>query len=461
MGEVIMSDVHALANERQQIFFNLLKGKIPTRVPISNVLALDAAIEFAGFDVAEVYWDMTKAEAVLDKVASTFFSDMSPGGTRRYPSFYQILGSKPFVMSSSGHMQHPNVEGMLVDDYDDLIAAPYDTIIDKILPRLYTELDTDSSHKAMTLAKAMRAQGDEMMTLGMLAGKMRAKFGFASVPGGATTAPYDFMADFFRGFTGISSDIRRYPEKVIEACEALTPILIKKGAPAFPTNYGITMIPLHMAPYMRTKDFEKFYWPSLKKQVEGLTEMGVNVQLFVEHDFMRYLDHLYELPENTILRFEYGDPKLVKEKLGKKHIISGFYPLMLLHTGTKEQCIDKAKELLDILAPGGRYWFDFDKNALDMHGNITENLQAVLQYVYENGRYDNPDSPVAQAEFGPIRAGKVLREIDATIHSKYFTTWDQYKANHPELAGRPEHVIAPKIQKYEDALFNFIINLCS
>ncbi|MGB9792926.1 MAG: uroporphyrinogen decarboxylase, partial [Thermacetogeniaceae bacterium] len=113
------------------------------------------------------------------------------------------------------------------------------------------------------------------------------------------------------------------------------------------------------------------------------------VQLFVEHDWMRYLDYLYELPENTIMRFEYGDPKLVAEKLGGRHILSGFYPITLLQTGTKQQCIDKAKELLDILAPTGKFWFQADKSIIsaDKEGKIAENMRAVLEYVMENGSY--------------------------------------------------------------------------
>jgi hypothetical protein len=85
--------------------------------------------------------------------------------------------------------------------------------------------------------------------------------------------------------------------------------------------------------------------------------------------------------------FEYGDPKLIKEKLGKKHILNGFYPITLLKTGTKQQCIDKAKELIDILAPGGKYFFGFDKAIITADSVNLENLKAVLEYVSENAYY--------------------------------------------------------------------------
>jgi hypothetical protein len=102
---------------------------------------------------------------------------------------------------------------------------------------------------------------------------------------------------------------------------------------------------------------------------------------------MRFLDHLRELPENVRLRFEYGDPKLTKQKLGDKQIVSGFYPFTLLQMGTGEQVIDKAKELLDILAPGGHYYFEFDKSAITCEGNTRDNIIVLSNYLRDNTNY--------------------------------------------------------------------------
>lgn len=45
------------------------------------------------------------------------------------------------------------------------------------------------------------------------------------------------------------------------------------------------------------------------------------------------------------------------------------------------------------------------------------------------------------------------------MDSKYYATWEEYLALHPELEGKPTQAIAPKIQKYEDAMFVFIMDL--
>lgn len=384
-----MTDVVALAKEREQIFRDLFSGKKPKRVPVTNPATLEFAIQYYGEDLAQAQWDVPSLESILDKFSQDFISDTTAIGSLRLPTFYQLLGSKAIIMGSGGFMQHPEVEGLLPEDYDEFIASPYDCIIDKVLPRLYTELDAEPSQKAMVLAKAMRAQLDDLTALGMIRDRVNAKYGMVAPMVSMTEAPFDFMADFLRSFKGISGDVRRYPDKVEAACEAVLPLMIKKGKLPNPSMLGYSFIPLHMAPYMREKDFARFYWPTFKKLVEALAAMGQNVQIFVEHDWMRYLDYLYDLPENTIMRFEYGDPKVVAEKLGKKHIISGFYPVTLLQTATKEQCIDKVKELLEILMPTGKFWFQGDKSiiSVDATGRVAENLRAVLDYVYENGAY--------------------------------------------------------------------------
>jgi hypothetical protein len=381
--------MQALSSERTQLFNDIIDGKIPKRVPISVAFPIEFCIQYAGKDLATTQWDSTDLEEVFEKICQEFYSDTLPVMAFRFPSWYKILGAKNWVMGSNGFLQHPEVEGLAIEDYDAFIEAPFDCIVEKVLPRLYGELDADPAKKAMVLAKAFKAFNDEMGNAGRIYGNLIGKhgYGYLNYFSGFCEAPFDFVADQLRGFKNITIDIRRVPEKVLAAVEAVTPWMVKMGMPPQPSKYNATFIPLHMAPYLRGKDFEKFYWPTFKKTVEDLAANGMRAHLFVEHDWMRYVDYLAELPEGTIMMFEYGDPKLVKEKLGKKHIITGFYPISLLKTGTKQQCIDKAKELIDTLAPGGNYFFGFDKSPITADSVNIENTKAVLEYVANNANY--------------------------------------------------------------------------
>ncbi|MEW9124528.1 MAG: uroporphyrinogen decarboxylase family protein [Thermotaleaceae bacterium] len=378
----------AQTQERNQLFQNIDEGKMPKRVPIYTWMDITYIMQYAGVDLKKAQWNVSGFRDMIEVGAKSFSSDVNPATfTRLYP-VYSMLGAKNFIMGSSGQIQHPEIVGMGPEEYDEMIQDPYKFMHDKIFPRLYANLDTTPAKRAMVFAKAQKAFFDIMGQIAAANAEMDEKYGLAYGRINAQSiAPYDQVADQFRSFSGISADIRRYPEKVIEACEAVLPMMLKAGIKPNSSISRKTFIPLHMAPYMRDKDFEKFYWPTFKKLVEGLCAAGVGVLLFVEHDWTRFLDHLNELPKGIHMMFEYGDPKTIKEKVGKKHIISGLYPLTLLARGTKQECIDKAKELVDILAPGGNYIFSFDKVALNINDAKPENIIAVNEFVREYAVY--------------------------------------------------------------------------
>lgn len=381
-----------LQQERQEIFHNLYEGKIPKRVPIAAWVTVEFAIQYAGLDILKAQWNPGLLEDAFRKVADDFYSDIFPiRDAVRFPVFYQMLGAKNFVMGSNGFLQHPEISAMHSDEYEAFIKSPMDFILETILPRIYSALDTNPISRSLVMAKAYKAHCDTVGFLnGVIIPDLEREYGKYQAPlqsYAMTAVPMDFIADQLRGFKEISLDIRRKPKQLTEACEAVCDIMLKRGIPAHPSIYNYTFIPLHMPPYMRTRDYEKIFYPTFKRTIDGIAAAGGKSYLFLEQDWSRFLDSLYDLPENTILRFEYGDPKEIKKKLGERHIITGLYPLGLLQTGTKQQCVDKAKELIDILAPGGKYFFDFDKNIITVNSVNIDNLHAVLETYHIYGVY--------------------------------------------------------------------------
>ena len=141
-------------------------------------------------------------------------------------------------MSSSGFMQHPDVEGMSADDYDAFIASPYDCLLETILPRLYPELDAPPAQRALVFAKAMRAYQDETNTLVQMKAKMTAKYGYSTIPAGQSSAMTEAPYDFSRLSTGFPGYFQRYPEKAGEGHRRLRsgdPAADKKGCHRFST----------------------------------------------------------------------------------------------------------------------------------------------------------------------------------------------------------------------------------
>ena len=375
--------------ERNKLFTDIYDGKRPKRVPIILDLKWDAAITYRNMDLKRSLWDSSCIMDFMDPVSTEFQADKLPvGANTRPPLLYQLLGSKCIIMSESGTMQHPEVHSLKPEEYDEFIADPYKCMCEKLLPRLYSELDAPKGKAALTFAIAYKAKADVMAPMIKCMNEVTEKYGFCNIPGGGfTEAPFDFLADFIRSFSGISGDVRRYPAKVEAACEAILPHMLKVGLVPNSSNYSRTYIPLHMGPYLNQKQFDRFWWPTFASLMKGLDDAGAGVTLFVEQNWMRYIDYLCDLPGRVELLFEYGDPALTVEKVNGKHIIEGFYPSVLAQTGTKEQCLDKTKELLDILCRDGNYIFSFDKSFYSLKDPIRTNLHAILDYVLTNGIY--------------------------------------------------------------------------
>jgi len=454
-----MAHVKQLKEERNQLFKDVYDSIIPKRVPIAGEFPIEPLLEYGGVDLTEGQWTLENLDSIAEKLSSEIFSDTPLfAGAFRTPSYYEILKSQSFVMGSNGFIQHPEVEGMLPEEYDDLIENPYDCIIEKIIPRQYKNLDPRNPGKAMlSLAKAAFAWASDFEKSGEAVAKVNEKFGYADFssmggsPTGFTEAPFDFLADQLRGFKGVSMDIRRFPEKVGEACEALYPIVKKAGMPPAITNYCTVGYPLHMPTFMREKDFAKYWWPTFFRLCNDYASMGIRNAMFCEDNWMRYLDYLYELPTNSILYFEYGDAVEIKKKLGHKHIVTGLYPLTFLKNSTKQECVDLAKKYIDTLAPGGKYVFGFDKGPLTAKDINFENLAAVMETVRDYGVYTNPGEQVGDV----FKKEDYLAQPHRPLISQYYSTWSEYKEERPEVSDFAEE----KLQSLEEMLFAFIFNL--
>lgn len=375
--------------EKNKMMEDVYDMNHPKRVPV--LVSGDNAfcLEYAGMNLRIDQYSIEKNIEAIDVATRDFDADCVFGTMSRLPIMYHFLGAKSYAMGYDGFLQHPNVHGLEVGDYDDLIADPYKCIWDKVLPRLYDEIAKGGVEASKSITKAFFHFFASMGTLSKGYAEIANKYGKSTygIVNSPTTIPFDTLADQLRSFTGIVGDIRRYPDKVLAACEALLPIAMKSGVGQNANKYNRTFIPLHMGTYLKPSDYAKFYWPTFKAFIDGLEAAGTAGNIFVEENYMPYLDYLTDLPAGQLLMFEYGDAQKIKDKLGKKHIIAGLYPLTMLKTSTKQQCIDKAKELLDIMAPGGNCIFTFDKSIIRLNSVNVENLKAVLNFVQEYGVY--------------------------------------------------------------------------
>ncbi|MFZ7132135.1 MAG: uroporphyrinogen decarboxylase family protein [Eubacteriales bacterium] len=454
MGVIDMEsavDVKELKKFRHKLYSDLYSGIIPERIPVEDGLQIEYLIQYAGKDLMTTQYSYSSDLIIelFEKIMEIARGDKISAGFARNPIGMMFQQSLGFEMSTNGMIQHPERSFMKPDEYDEFISNPYNFIIEKISKRSNKGYDKGEVLRSMNFGKYLLSKRDTNTAFAIADKVINEKYGFFEYPSGSVgmqPVPFDFIADFNRGFANAVVDMKRYPEKFLEAIEAVMPYLIFVGKTPVQDPLGCDMIMTHMATFLNRKDFEKYYWPTFHKICHICAERGQAMQIFCEDDWTRYLDELSDLPQGTRLFMEYGDPQKFKDKLGKKMILGGFYPLTLLKMGTQQQCIDKAKELLDILAPGGNYFFRFDKGALNLSDINTDNYVAVMEYVLENGKYTNAGQPVTadKKEDSIIKYSHLYPEFK----SKYIISFDDFKKEYPPVDERIEPLMRAAYDKY-------------
>ncbi|NLN07463.1 MAG: hypothetical protein GX167_07585 [Firmicutes bacterium] len=436
---------------RTKLFSDVYSGIIPERIPIWDCLTTEYMIQYAGKDLMATQYNYT-AEILIEiyeKAREVCRGDMPAGGFAHNAAALMFQQSLVMQMGATGFVQHPERSFMHEDEYDEFIKNPHEFILEKCYPRMYPGYAKGEVHRSLNFAKYILATMDSNHAFAVAETTIAERYGLFRRPEGSVCmqmAPFDFIADFYRGFSKIPLDMRRRPEKLLAALEAVMPYMIWRGRPMVKSHLGCNMIMTHMAAFLNTKDFEKFYWPTLHKLCHIAAEQGQAMQIFLEGDWTRFLDYLQDLPQGTQLWMEYGDPQKFKDKLGKKMVLGGFYPMTLLGRASKQKCIDKAKELLDILAPGGNYIFIMDKWALNINDIKPENYIAVLEYVAENGKYDNAGEPVTTAK--KEDSIRKFSHLYPEFKSKYVPSFDEFKKEYPPVDERVEPLMRAAYEKY-------------
>ena len=100
--------------------------------------------------------------------------------------------------------------------------------------------------------------------------------------------------------------------------------------------------------FMSLDQFKTFYWPTYKKVVMGLIDIGLTPVPFYEGIWDQRLEFLREFPKGkTIAHFAQTDMNKAKEVLGGHTCIMGDVPSSILQVGTVSEVEDYCRKLID------------------------------------------------------------------------------------------------------------------
>ncbi len=199
--------------------------------------------------------------------------------------------------------------------------------------------------------------------------------------------PMDLIFDYFRGFRGISVDMRRQPDLLEQAVEALYPYCkallgIAPGTnsvPQFPCYFTM----MHAPTFLNPKQFGRFFWPTYLRMLHIIHDLGGTVMINMEGKWESKFEYINDMPKDfAICMIEADDAFEAKKRIGKNVAVAGGMPIAMLKYNTKQECIDYAKKLIDECAPGGGYIFTTDRHFITGSDIKLENVIALHDFVH-------------------------------------------------------------------------------
>ncbi|HMR68040.1 MAG TPA: uroporphyrinogen decarboxylase family protein [Anaerolineae bacterium] len=407
--------------QRIQIIKAVTDLKKPERVPVIPWFGIYPAT-YAGITPREAMYDYDKLGMAFKKFNQDFMPDGLASAALMGPGkVFDLLDYKIYNWPGHGTPEDTSyqcVEGeyMLADEYDLLINDPSGYFMRTFLPRSFGALApwtmlnpfTDIielpfvglglipvgippvQESLKTFIEAGQAVMEWISAVGPIDGESIATLGLPSIIGSFSKAPFDIIGDTMRGTRAIMLDMYRRPAKLIEAMERIVPLAIEMGVRyATASDTPMAFIPLHKGAdgFMSNKDFERFYWPTLKAVLRGLIEAGCVPYLFVEGGYNQRLDIITDpdIPAgSTIWLFDHTDMKEVKKKLGGWACFGGNVPGSLMKAGTPQAIEAYVKGLIDEVAQDGGYIL---ANGAVLDDSNPENLHALIDTGKSYGVY--------------------------------------------------------------------------
>jgi uroporphyrinogen-III decarboxylase len=413
----VSPEAEKLHKERATRFIKAIKLEEPDRVPVLLPTGHFPAY-YAGSSFHEVMYDYKELRRAWVKFMDDFGDMDTFMGPGLVPSgrILETLDTK--IMKWPGHgvgeaaTTHQFVEGeyMNADEYDRLMADPTDYSLRVTLPRTMGLFEPFKNLPPFRMLQGaawvgimanpeIRKVFQTLMDLGdefkqhqaaiMEVSGLAMARGYPSFFGGIMAmAPYDFFADLHRGTRGITMDLYRQPDKLLEAIDVQEKLTINSLIKNYPmTNCPLCMMPLHKGDdtFMSDKQFETFYWPSLRRVFLAMIEEGLVPMPFAEGKYNSRLKLITDTPKSGVVwYFDQTDMAEAKKVLGNISCIVGNVPSSIVQTGTPGQVKENCRKLIESCAPGGGYILA--GGASIDQGDIN-NLRAMMEAAYEYGKY--------------------------------------------------------------------------
>ncbi|MBQ9912068.1 MAG: hypothetical protein IJM49_03470 [Firmicutes bacterium] len=370
-----------------------MKGA-PSRVPHLSSFMTWKIVD-AGYRFSEALHDWDLMEKITVAFEDRYgFDCIREMGNRNPIKVVEGFGESKYIIDDeNSFISAKDFVLMEPGEYDEVLHNKREYVYSKLLQRRFgKELAAATPEVMNKVVHEFKAYLDYNARINK---RMLEEFGVPNMYGpGIGGSAMESVLNTWRGFKGTAIDLRRCPDKLDEVCqqqlENMTlPMyeMIRKGPDgptpgcSFDTTGGGLAHTL-----LNRKQYERYYWPSIKPGLELLVEKNKTSYWFCQGDYRPFMDFFQDLPKGHLcIHVELGDIFEMR-KQNPNIAFAGGIPMTMLGGGTPQECVDLTKKLIEEVGRDGGLVLSQDKMCSYPKDCTRENLSAICDFV-QNGDY--------------------------------------------------------------------------
>lgn len=378
-----------LLRERLEIFDDAVRMvKPPNRVPF---VINDAFWRYhdLGYTLSTAIFDSQSIEdAVIGFQQRYQFDLLMDIGDRNPMSLTTSLGNSQYHIDDKNNILFVEEQCHFhEEDYDKFIANPIKTMWEEIIPRKYSLFNSDM--ELGTLQNALGKFLEYNQALEKTTQRLINECGvppITGIPNGRFSLAFEVLYDFYRGMRALAGDIRRCPEKVMAFDEVYHETFIKPALQTIkkseiPPGCFTMFVPMLCQNMLNPKQFEKYFWPHFKEAVDTVVAKNGTMFILSEGTTQHITEYLQELPKGHFCLYVETDDIFERRKSLPNLCFWGGLPISLISKGTREECVDHTKRVIDEVGSNGGLILCTDKFTASPSDCNRENLLAVSEFV--------------------------------------------------------------------------------
>jgi hypothetical protein len=378
-------DTKELFKERAELYANVLQFKKNKRVPIQSNFWTWKTLD-AGYKLSEALYDVNVLARINDEFNARYqFDSYLDLGTRNPLATQDVLGGGYHKIDASD-------EAVVVDDHHLMERDEYKELAKNPMGFYWTKVFKRYCKNGITVGEMKKAAKvyDEFSRFS--AGTIDAcinRWGALKPAKYMLSVPFETLFNTLRGMKEVSLDVRKCKQEMKEAMDVIFETFtwpavqqsVKDDLTGFICAINIGFL-AHSV--LSVDQFAELYWPYVRRILDTLAAHNKALFIFGESQMLRLAEFFQDIPKGHILyQLEQDDIFEVRKRLPNLAVVGGM-PTELLGRGTRQECIDYAKKLIDTLGDG----FVLSQNKMiSFRKDATrENVLAVNEFV-RNYRY--------------------------------------------------------------------------